>query len=250
MQEFFKKMFFTGLKILLFIFIILIIYFLINYFFPHTFDRFRTQNVGSASSTVVENQSFGYRMYNLFFNSKKSNITQNPSSGEIVKRKSFWSGDGENTVWGDSSSTTWGSIVSDNTWGGGRSYDKLSIRSGVFISANTAKSPIQKMSINNLLINTYNKNILVDGSIMTGNIFTGFQSQYYFNLNIYDIDGNFLFFIPVSSAKDLKNIDNSTFYGVYNKNFNYKNYQGDGYMAIYSDDPNVEGIVLIKILIK
>ena len=252
MQEFFKKMFFTGLKILLFIFAIWLIYFLINYFSPHTFDRFRTQNTKNntdASSTVVEKKSFGYRMYDLFFKSKTTNI-QNATSGEVVKRKSLWDSNDDSATWGKDSSSTWGDGMGNNTWGGGISYDKLSFSSCVFISANIKKSPVQNMSINNLFINTYSKNILVDGSIITGNIFTGFQSQYYFNINVYDKDGNSLFFIPVSASKDLKNQDNSTFYGVYNKNFNYKNYQGDGYMAIYSDDPSVDGIVLIKIIIK
>lgn len=249
MQEFFKKMFYGGLKILLFIFIIWIIYFTINYFSPHAFDAFRTQKKDTTFTSTVEKKSFGYKMYDLFFKSKKS-TNQNATSTENLTKKSLWNSDGESSVWGKSSSSTWGDGIENNTWGGGKSYDRLSFKSGIFVSANIKKSPVQNMSINNLLINAYSKNILVDGAIINGSVFSNYQSQYYFNINVYDKQGNFLFLIPFSSAKDLRNEDYSTFYGVYNKNFNYQNYIGEGYMAIFPDDPNIDGIVLIKINIK
>ena len=251
MQEFFKKMFFTGLRILAFIFVIWIIYFTINYFSPHAFDAFRSKSKNDTASTTTDGrpQSFGYKIYDFIFKSKKSS-SQNSTTSENLTKKSLWNNDGVNPVWGENSSNVWGDSAGNNSWGGGKSYDRLSFNSGVFVSANINRSPVQKMSINNLFINSYSKNILLDGSMISGSIFSSYQSQYYFNINVYDKDGNYLFLIPVSSAKDLSNGDYSTFNGVYNKNFNYQNYKGDGYMAIFSDDPNIDGIVLIKITIK
>ncbi len=163
MKDFFKNVFFTGLKILGVLILVWLIFFTINYFFPHFFDVFRSQNKNdtNATSTIIEkdlnNKGFGYRIYSIFF---KGN---NSSSTDIKKipKKSLWGENATDTtyLWGDDGSSVWGQ--GGTVWGGGSSLAGAKI----YLLSNISKSPIQNMKINNILVNNVTKPVLFNGSL-------------------------------------------------------------------------------------
>jgi hypothetical protein len=151
-------------------------------------------------------------------------------------------------IWNSSSTVVWGG--DPNVWGGDQSGSQNALKGMTFVYPNTSKSPIRVMKINSLLVNENNFNYIPDGATISGSIYTGFLSSYYFNADIYDANGAFLFSIPITSSHDLNTESFANFYGQYNKNLNATNYKGKGYMVIKSDNQNVTGSVLIKIELK
>ena len=106
------------------------------------------------------------------------------------------------------------------------------------------------MKINAFLVNGNNFNYLPDGATINGSIYTGFLDTYYFDAEIYDMGGKFLFSIPIILNHDLNTDSFSNFYGQYKKNLNFSNYKGKAYLIIKSNNKDVSGAVLIKIEIK
>ena len=71
MKDFLSTMFKKGKQILIFVFLVWLFYFLINFFSPHFFDflRFNNKNNNNTTSTS-SNISFSQKIYNIFFNNK------------------------------------------------------------------------------------------------------------------------------------------------------------------------------------
>ena len=149
MKEFYKKVFFKGLKILLIVLIIWIIYFILNFINPNLFNFLRfsnkNNNTVNSTSTVVEKKSLGYRIYDLLF---KSNSKEQTAAS--ISKVSKWNA--SSTTWGDD---TWVWGDTHTVWG---SSKKSPLIGQTFISPNTSKSPIRGMKINNTLINEKNFN--------------------------------------------------------------------------------------------
>lgn len=240
------KFFVKGVMIIGVIILVWIIYFILNFIDPTLFNFLRTTKKvdTSATTTVVQKPSLGYKIYNLFFKSRATQPVdgeENSSTTVSKNSKSSWGASSTPVVWGGKNSTVWG----------GSQYGSSNALEGLtFVYANTQNSPIRGMKINALLINENNFNYLPDGGIISGAIYTGFLSSYYFNADIYNIDGVFLFSIPITSSHDLNTESFSNFYGKYSKNINATNYKGKGYMVIKSDDNSVTGSVLVKIELK
>ena len=107
------------------------------------------------------------------------------------------------------------------------------------------------MKINNTLINEKNFNYVYPGDMISGSIFTGFLDSVFFDADIYDIDGNFLFFLPVTSSYDILSPDSFVnFHVKYDSDLNYQKYKGNGYLIIHSNNLEVTGAVLLKITFK
>ena len=242
MKEFYKKVFFKGLKILLIVLIIQIIYFILNFINPNLFNFLRfsnkNNNTVNSTSTVVEKKSLGYRIYDLLF---KSNSKEQTAAS--ISKVSKWNA--SSTTWGDD---TWVWGDTHTVWG---SSKKSPLIGQTFISPNTSKSPIRGMKINNTLINEKNFNYVYPGDMISGSIFTGFLDSVFFDADIYDIDGNFLFFLPVTSSYDILSPDSFVnFHVKYDSDLNYQKYKGNGYLIIHSNNLEVTGAVLLKITFK
>jgi len=241
MKEFFVKFFVKGAYVILAVAVVWVIYFILNFIDPTLFNFLRANNSKpTATSTVELKPSLGYRIYNMFF---KSNSTAgeevSTSTASTTPKRNFW--DASSTVvWGGGSAQVWG----------GESSSQNELQGLTFVYPNTSTSPIRGMKINTLLVNENNFNYLPDGAIISGNVYSGFLNSYYFNADIYNENGVFLFSIPITSNYDLNTESFSNFYGEYNKNLNARNYKGKGYMIIKSNNQNVSGSVLIKILLK
>ena len=240
MKEFFVKFSVKGVKIILAVAIIWIIYFIINFLDPTLFNFLRVNNKNVvATSTPPTNKSLGYKIYGMFFKSKSTAPKEVASSSETISKN----------LWNSTSSEVWGGGFA-NVWGGTQSNSQNALEGQTFVSPNTSKSPISGMKINALLVNANNFNYLPDGATISGKIHTVFLNSYYFNADIYDTNGILLFSLPITSNHDINNNAFSNFYGQYNANLNYTNYKGEAYMLIKSDDQSVTESVMIKILLK
>lgn len=242
MKEFFMKFFVKGAMVILIVIVVWVLYFILNFIDPTLFNFLRVSKpTDIATSTVATNESFGYKIYNMFF---KSNSTApkeiSTSTTSITPRRSFWDASSK-VVWGGKNS---------NVWGGGQSNSQNSLEGMTFVNPNTSTSPIRGMRIANILINENIFNYLPNGAIISGGIYSGFLNTYYFNADIYDVNGSFLFSIPVTSINNSNTESFSNFSGQYNKNINAINYKGKAYMVIKSNNPNVSGSVLVKIELK
>ncbi len=241
MKDFFLKFFKKGVMIIFIVVIIWIVYFILNFIDPTLFNFLRTNKNNSnqeATSTTQKNDSFGYKIYNMFF--KSSATTSKEIASSTVSKPGFW--DTPSTVaWGGGNAEVWGS---------GQEGSQNALEGMTFVSPNTSKSPIRGMKINALSVNENNFNYLPNGAMISGAIYTGFLDTYYFNADIYDTNGVFLFSIPMTSNHDFNTESFSNFYGQYNKNLNFSNYTGKAYLIIKSNNQNVSGSVLVKIDIK
>lgn len=249
MKNFFMRFLVKGSMILFAVIIIWLIYFILNFIDPNFFNFLRNNknkdNQIVSTSTLKTKKTLGYRIYDMFFKSNSNEPKEdiyNDNSSTTVSKRSFW----------DSSSTVvWGAKDSSNVWGSGQNYSQNALYGMSFIYPNTSTSPIRGLKINTLLVNENNFNYLPNEAIITGSIYTGFLDGYYFNADIYNSDGVFLFSIPFTSSHDLSSTESfSNFYAKYNKSLNFSNYKGRGYMIIKSDNQNVSSSVLIKIEFK
>lgn len=235
------KFFVKGAKIILVVVFIWIIYFILNFIDPTLFNFLRSDNSKTVATTTVETQpSLGYKIYNMFFKSNSSAPLESTATSSVNKKRSFWDA---------SSIVVWGGKNS-NVWGGGQSNSQNALEGMTFVNPNTSTSPIKGMRINTLLVNGNIFNYLPNGAIISGAIYTGFLNSYYFNADIYDINGRFLFSIPITSINNSTTESFSNFSGQYNKNINATEYKGKAYLVIKSNNPNVSGSVLIKIELK
>lgn len=236
MKDFFKKFFYKGLMIIFILIIIWVIYFIINFIDPTLFNFLRAKNINQeASSTAQSSQTFGYKIYNMFFKSKATSKEEIHSSEVAIPKKNDripFEG-GENVVWGEN-----------------RENSLNDLEGMIFIYPNTTKSPIRGMKINSLLVNENNFNYIPNRALITGSVYTGFLNDYYFSAEIYDINGKFLFSLPITSNHDFNKESFSNFFGEYNNNLNYSNYKGKAYLVIKSNNQNVSGSILVKIEIK
>lgn len=232
MKNFFAKVLAKGWKFIFVVIIIWLIYFILNFINPDLFSYLRIHN-NTASSTEVSNKndSWRYKIYNMFF---KSNAT----SSQVIASSS-------NQNINSSSSLVWGGKA--EAWGGSTNSSQNFLEGKTFIYPNTSKAPVRGMKINNLLVNENNFNYLPDGATISGAIYTGFLDSYYFNADIYDLNGNALFSIPITSSHDLNTESFANFYGQYNKSFNATNYKGEAYMVISPNNGNISAFVLVKI---
>ena len=242
MKNFFIKFLVKGAYVILIVVVIWIIYFILNFIDPTLFNFLRSNNSKAiATSTVELKPSLGYRIYNMFFKSNSTAVEEvSSSTASTTPKRSFW--DASSTVvWGGGSAQVWG----------GSEYGSQNALEGLtFVYPNNSTSPIRGMKINALLVKENNYNYLPDGGIISGNVYSGFLNSYYFNADIYNANGVFLFSIPITSNNDLNTESFPNFYGEYNKNLNATNYKGKGYMVIKSDNQNVSGSVLVKIDLK
>ena len=242
MKEFFMKFFVKGVMVILAVVAVWVLYFVINFIDPTLFNFLRSNNSKTiiATSTIELKPSLGYRIYNTLFKSRATEPKDSSSSASSTPKRSFW----------DASSTVvWGGKNS-NVWGSGQNTSQNALEGMTFVYPNTNSSPIKGMKINTLLVNENSFNYFPSGAIISGTVYSGFLDDYYFNADIYDANGAFLFSIPITLNNNFNTESFSNFYGQYNKNLNFSNYKGKAYMVIKSNNQSVSGSVLIKIELK
>jgi hypothetical protein len=248
MKNFFILFWKRGLQILFLILLIWIFYFILNFMFPHMFDFLRgtgnNLNSNSTSSLVNKNNlSWRGRLYNTFFASRANkNYTLNSDSlatSTYPKKPSYW--DGSST-----SSYVWGS--EGGSWGGSGT-NRLK-PTDLYIYPNLNNSIAQNLRINNILIKKDLNNILVDGNIISGDIAKSYLSQYFFNIDIYNSAGDYIFSIGANAYTDLKDKDTLHFSAIYRDSQNLSGYKGNGFMVIRTDNTKVDGILIINIRIE
>lgn len=240
MKDFFKIMWSRGIKLILVFVVIWAIYFIINFFSPHFFDFLRTKNTSTDNSEVKTELPLRFRIYNLFFRSRSVSPVISEDTSTSTKeniKKDYWSPNNNTTyVWGMGTSTA-------------RNTNKLS-PTGLYISPNSVKSKVaQNFRFNNLLVKENGINVLSEGTLITGSISTEYLNDYYFNIDIYDSNGDYIFSIPATGSADIKNKNILNFYSKYTTNSNIFKYKGDGFMVIWSSNRIVESILLVRVKI-
>ncbi|MEI6352546.1 MAG: hypothetical protein WCO35_01260 [Candidatus Nomurabacteria bacterium] len=243
MSDFFKKVFYTGFKILIAIAIVWIIYFLFAFLSPNSIDKNNTsKNTNSTTSTVVvqkDNRSLGYRIYDALFNNSSKKDNSAAASSSTVKKISKWGSNDASTTY------VWGSGNSSQVFGGRNIFGGHTI-----LIPNIDKSPVQNMMINNFNVNYFSQNDLVNNDYISGLIYSGFQSEYFFYIDLYNKDEKLVFSIPAYSAVDLKNKGFYNFHATYKDGWNFSKYKGEGYLVIHTNNPDVNGVLVLKVNIK
>lgn len=239
MANFFKIMWKTGLKILLLFVLIWLLFFIINFIYPNFFKSLKVKN--SYPGENIERQEsipLRFKIYNLFFKDaiknplRLSNLSSSTKDSiEMPKNLPY--------VWGYGSST----FIRDK--------NKLNMED-YYIFPNKDGSPAQNFKIDGVLVKEKGINNLNKDSIITGEIDTNYLISYYFNIDIYDSKGDYLYSFLGNGYRDFKkdeNILNIT--GMSDKNYDYSisGYKGDGFMVIWSDNNQIENILFTKIKI-
>ncbi len=238
MANFFKIMWKTGLKILLIIIIIWLLFFTINFIYPNFLSSLKVKN--SYPGESVERQEsipLRFKIYNLFFKNSLKNpfelklsTSSKEDNMEIPKNIPY--------VWGQSSSTPI------------RDKNKLSMED-YYIFPNKEGSPAQNFKIDGILVKENSINNLSLDSIITGEIDTDYLISYYFNIDIYDLNGNYIYSFLGTGHRDFKEENVLNITGISDKNYDYSNsdYKGNGFMVIWSDNNQIENVLLLKIKI-
>ncbi len=232
MRNFFKWAIKLGLRIILLALIIWIIFFSLRHFFPDTFNNISSKFDNKNRS----NLSFRYKVYDfLFKDDDKVNNSGENFSDDRRKVVNFYNQ--ESSVWGYSTSSNYN--------------DKSKLNSeDNYIFINKSDQNIAKnFKFDDKLIDADNINYLNSSTTITGNISLDYLSSPYFLVYLYDKDGNYLYSIFGEGVVDEAN--NSLKVKIYNNNnLNYYNYVGDGFLVIWSDNLQVEGILITKINIQ
>ncbi len=242
MSDFFKMMWRKGLKILLIVVLVWILFFLINFFFPNFFNFLNTKNtLPSQSIEQKESIPIRYKIYNMFFKGEgvskfliKNNLNSTASTNtlEIANKKN------QPYIWGDNATYT------------PRNTFKLN-GEDFYIFINDDENISKNFEIDNIKIKKNGINNLSDNSIITGQVNVGYLSSYFFKIFIYNSDGDYLYDILANSHKDIKDRDILNITAINNKynDSSLVKYKGDGFMVIWSDTNEVESILISKIKI-
>ncbi len=218
-----------GIRVLLVLFIIWLIYFIINFISPKTFDFLRNKKPVNTTENFTQEQNipFRYRIYNMFFKSRS--LPPEP----IEAKNSSSTNDGPRII-------------------GNNIRDKNKLREDdLYIYPNSRKNNVAKnFRFDDILIKETGKNVLKDNTKITGQITREYLSSLYFMIDIYDKDGNFLYSFPANGSFNTKD-DRIFDFSAINKNiYNYYDYKGDGFMVIWSDNPVVESVLIINIILE
>ena len=239
MKDLVKMLLKKGFMLMILIFLIWLVFFLINYFYPKVFD-FSVENNSSYSQTITPEEKIPFRLkiYNLFF----KNSLPNPLS--LFKKDNI--NDGSSTSINKNVSYIWGNDISSSSVIL-RDKNKLN-PTDYYIYINDENNDIAyDFEINGNKIKKNGENLLPKGANISGNISASYLSSYYFSIYIYDANGNFLFSIPASGYFDLKDTSDLK---IYSTNNNYSDYAGEGFMVIWTDNQkDVESVLISKIKI-
>lgn len=238
MKDFVKMLFKKGFMLMLLVFLLWIVFFLINYFYPSVFnfssdsDKPYMQNFNKEKEIPLR-----FKIYNLFFKNSIQNPLVSIKNNNIDSTSSVYEYKNLPYIWGDEISTN--TIIL-------RDKNKLNM-TDYYIYINDENNNItENFKINGNKIKQDEENIFSKGANITGDISSNYLSSYYFSIYIYDANGDFLFSIPASGYFDLKDND---ILKISAFNNNYNNYTGDGFMVIWSDNQEVESILISKIKI-
>lgn len=216
--------------------------------FPHMFDFMRGPNDLNKSSTssleIKNNISWRDRIYNTFFASRAEKVNADINEDSLgtstyTKKVSYW--DGSST-----SSYIWGS-EGDSWSGSGTNRLKPT---DLYIYPNLNNSIARNIRINNILVKKDLNNILANGNIITGDIYASYLSQYFFNIDIYNSAGEYIFSIGANAYTDPKDKDILHFSAIYRDSQNLSGYKGNGFMVIRTDNTKVDGILIISVRIE
>lgn len=242
MKNFFKLIWKWAWKILFLILVIWLILVILNFLYPNTFgflDKKRTSRQNYYTQEVKV--PLRYKIYNTFFKGSINNSFKkyNPfnmatSSGDLEKSKTS-----EPIILGVPPTSL-----------NNKDMTKLNSED-LYIFPNSSQNTVaQNFRFNNLLIKENGINILSPGTIITGEINTHYLVSPYFYIYFYDNEGNYLYNISANGYIDLTNKNLFQITAIYNAGANNNNYKGDGFMVIWTDNPEVESVLISKIIIE
>lgn len=245
MRDFFKLMWRRGWKFILIVVVIWLIYFLITFFYPDTFNFTKKKTAYSNNFQTTEAIPLRYKIYNFFFNNPAlggfsgrnniNNINNNASGTEIIPEENS-----NNTpyIWGVGTSTSY------------RDKNRLTPED-LYVFPNTKINAVaQNFRFDDVLLKEGGRNVLKDGTVITGEINTHYLASPFFSIDIYDADGNYIYLIPASGRIMEEDENLLAFSTVHNSGFNYSQYKGEGFLVIWTDNSEVESILISKIIIE
>ncbi|MEA4910624.1 hypothetical protein SDC9_07891 [bioreactor metagenome] len=242
MGNFFKLMWRKGWKFILILAVIWLIYFLITFFYPNTFNFLRNKNTSKQTYSTIEQVKIPlrYRIYNFFFNnsnlkgfSGRNNV--NPTTTEILQEENVDTGP---YVWGTETGATY------------RNKNFL-LAEDLYVYPNIKKNAVaQNFRFDDVLVKEGGNNILKADTVITGEINTHYLNNPFFNIDIYDAAGSYLYSIYASGRILEEDPNLLTFSATNIASYNFYGYKGEGFLAIWTDNPEVESILISKITIE
>lgn len=251
MKDFFQLMWRKGWKFLLIVALIWILFVIINFFYPGTFSFMRSDkgipNQNYTSGGIITPKiTLRERIYNTFFRNSITNSFRRP----------YLSGTSTSGVPEGEIDETGKAIINEPIILGNpptslnnRSLERLN-PDDLYVFPNVRKYAVaQNLRFNNLLVKENGINILSDGTIITGEINSNYLMSYYFNIHIYDEEGLYVYSIPANGFIDPEDKNLLKINAINNAALNMSAYKGDGFMVIWSDNPEVDSILLVKVKI-
>lgn len=221
MKVFFKLVFRTGLQIILLGLIIWIVFFSLDYFFPKAFHSIDKNG---------QSLPFKYKVYNLFFKGSPAK-----ESGESLETKQSPTSK-ESYVWGYAKQKI-------------RNKNKLASED-YYIFLNSKNNQLaSNFKFDDELIDSEKVNTLAPQTLITGEISLEYLTSPYFNIDLYDAEGNYLYSLLARGLiyADLNLMQVSA---VQNLSFNTSHYAGDGFLVIWSDQNDVDSVLITKVKIE
>jgi len=239
MKNFFALMWRKGWKFILILIIIWLIYFLITFFYPKAFDFVRNKQIEnsqtSESSDLETKPPLRLRIYNTLFNNPalKGLTGLNNASGTEISTKNK-----EPYIWGSEDGSTQ------------RNKNFLKAED-LYVFPNTKVNAVaQNFRFDDVLVKENSENILKDGTIITGEINTHYLSTPFFTIDIYDAEGAFLYAIS-ASGRILEDNENLIAFSAINiASYNFSQYKGEGFLVIWTDNLDVESVLISQITIE
>lgn len=239
MGNFIRLMWQKVKKLFFILIVIFILFFLMNFFFPAALNPLRQKSSFYSQSSGATSVPLRMKIYNMFFKnsiiSQSSKVTQqasttNSSSTKIVR-------DYQPYVWGG------GDTLSKN-------HNKLN-ENDLYLYLNDENNEVAKdFKFDGILVRSNAINVLSPNTVITGEISSAYLSSYYFNIDIFNGNGEYLYSIPATAYLDPKDKNTLLISATNRQIYNSGSYTGDGFMVIWSDMGAVESILIANIAIE
>lgn len=246
MKDFFRFLWRKVWGIIFILLFIWLIYFLITFFYPNAFDFLRNKNIKSEFSKITEiikqeKTPLKIKIYDFFFNNETLKGFSKAFSGinnMTSTNTEILGNNNEPYILGAGTSTTY------------RNKDILR-KEDLYVFPNTKENAVaQNFRFDDILVKEDGANILKDGSAITGEINTHYISTPFFMIDLYDVNGYYIYSIS-ASGRIMPEDENLLTFSSINHNFlNYYGYKGEGFLVIWTDNPEVESVLISKIILE
>ena len=241
MHDFFRIVWKWFRWVLLALIIIWLAFFLLNLLSPkfsrYVQDKIILSNYNQDNAVNTDKQPLKVRIYKYFFGGSTDRREDNTTTTTTTNEE-------DQSTEATTTATTTNTIIN---------FNELPAQAD-YIFPNTGKKHeiLTELKLGDKLYDSNGENVLNNGDTISGKISSNYQSHLSFSIYVYNSDRELLYTIPTDGTFDPNdNYEYLSFATTNYSSYDLGHYNGDGYLAIWTDNPDqVQAIMIAKIKIQ